>query len=220
MIERLQRFLRRGRRSFHRASPGEVNRAAEVLLTTLAERVSNGTNGLGAWDLEESAKTGFSLDPSAFYAIALERTESTGCNVFRLDEEPGVVFFEYGSAQVLVRIEHDGEREFQTGSPVVRLFSILVENVQDLERASQIVGDLNASFPILGIVELDSDRDICIVATVPSRWLTPNYLVELAITLVIWVDETDTKIADEVGGETSDLDDPDNTHGRRMISNL
>ena len=220
MIKRLQRFFRRGRRPFHRASPGEVSRAAEVLLATLAERVSSGANGLGAWDLQESAKTGFSIDPNAFYAVALERTESTGCTVYRLDEKPGVVFFEYGSAQVLVRIEHDGEREFSTGSPIVRLFSILVENVEDIERASELVQGLNATFPLLGTVELDSDRDLCIAAAVPSRWLTPNYLVELAITLVIWVDEIDTQIADEVGGETSDLDDPDDTHGRRMISNL
>jgi hypothetical protein len=95
-----------------------------------------------------------------------------------------------------------------------------VQDVKKKERALEIAADLNASYPIIGTVELHEENDLIASASVPSRWLTANYLVELAITFVVWIDEIDTNIAQEVDGETADVDAPDNTHGRRMISSL
>ena len=137
-----------------------------------------------------------------------------------MDEKPGIVFFEYGSAAAHINLEHDKESAFETGSPVVRIFSLLVQDVKKKERALEIAAELNASYPIIGTVELHEESDLIASASVPSRWLTANYLVELAITFVVWVDEIDTNIAKEVDGETADVDVPDNTHGRRMISSL
>lgn len=216
----LKRLSKRTDGLFKRRRSGEISRAAEVLLATLAERVGSGSVGLGAWDHDGSEETGYTLDPELLFSVAIERTESTGCTVSRIDGRPGVLFFEYGSAVAHVDLEHDKNSGFETGSPVVRIFSILVEDVQDKQRALQIAADLSASFPIIGTVDLHEDRDLIASASVPSRWLTANYLVELAITFVVWIDEIDTNIAKEVGGETSAVDDPDNTHGRRMISNL
>jgi len=220
VLARLKRLIRPGDGLFRRRRAGEVSRAAEVLLATLAERVGGASVGLGAWDHEASEKTGYTIDPEALFAVAMERTESTGCSVHRMDEKPGLIFFEYGSAIVHINVVHDAESTFETGSPVARIFSILVENVQKRNQALKIAKELNESFPIIGSVELYEDRDLIASVVVPSRWLTANYLVELAITFVVWVDHIDTDIADTVGGETAEVDTPDNTHGRRMISNL
>jgi hypothetical protein len=205
---------------FKRRPSGEISRAAEVLLATLAERVGSGSVGLGVWDQEGSEKTGYTVDPDLLFTVAVERTESTGCTVSRMDDKPGIVFFEYGSAAAHINLEHDKESAFETGSPVVRIFSLLVQDVKKKERALEIAADLNASYPIIGTVELHEENDLIASASVPSRWLTANYLVELAITFVVWIDEIDTNIAQEVDGETADVDAPDNTHGRRMISSL
>ena len=205
---------------FNRRGSREINHAAEVLLATLAERVGGGSAGLGAWDHDDSAKSGFVIDPEMLFAVAVERTESTGCTVSRLEGNPGVLYFEYGSAQVNVSVEHNPDTAFTTGSPVVRLFSVLVENFTNLKRAKEVAAELNDLFPLIGSVELMEDNNMIAMASVPSRWLTANYLVELSITLVVWVDDIDTDVAKEVGGETADVDAPDNTHGRRMVSNL
>lgn len=215
-----KRLSRRTDGLFKRRRSGEINRAAEVLLATLAERVGSGSTGLGAWDHEDSAKSGFVIDPELLFAVAVERTESTGCTVSRLEGHPGVLYFEYGSAQVNVSVEHNPDTVFTTGSPVVRLFSILVENFTNIKRAKELAAELNDLFPLIGSVELMEDNNMIAMASVPSRWLTANYLVELSITLVVWVDDIDTDVAKEVGGDTADVDAPDNTHGRRMVSNL
>ena len=216
----LKRLSKRADGLFKRRRSGEISRAAEVLLATLAERVGSGSVGLGVWDQEGSEKTGYTIDPDLLFAVAVERTESTGCTVSRMDDKPGIVFFEYGSAAAHINLEHDKESAFETGSPVVRIFSLLVQDVKKKERALEIAADLNASYPIIGTVELHEENDLIASASVPSRWLTANYLVELAITFVVWIDEIDTNIAQEVDGETADVDAPDNTHGRRMISSL
>jgi len=221
MFARLKQLFRSRDGLFQQRRSGEISRAAEVLLATLAERVGSGSVGLGAWDQDDSAKSGFVMDPELLFAVAIERAEATGCTVSRLEGTPGVVFFEYGSAQVNVSIEHNPNVTFPTGSPAIRLFSVLVENFHNVGRAKEIAAELNDSFPIIGSVDfMEEKNDMIVMASVPSRWLTANYLVELAITLVVWVDEIDTDIVKEVGGDTADVDTPDNTHGRRMISNL
>ena len=81
----LKRLSKRTDGLFKRRRSGEISRAAEVLLATLAERVGSGSVGLGAWDHDGSEETGYTLDPELLFSVAIERTESTGCTVSRID---------------------------------------------------------------------------------------------------------------------------------------